>query len=60
MLCTDNDKAGKTFINAVQTQINAKELFPPQGKDWNEYIQIKKNNGPIKLAHCFLKLPFII
>lgn len=37
-LCVDNDKAGKTFIKAVQTQINAQNLLPPKGKDWNEYL----------------------
>lgn len=37
-LCVDNDKAGKTFMKAVQTQINAQNLLPPKGKDWNEYL----------------------
>jgi len=44
-LCVDNDKAGKTFVEAVQAQIKAKYCPPPEGKDWNEYLQIQKNQG---------------
>jgi hypothetical protein len=44
-LCVDNDEAGKAFVKDVQAKINAKALFPPTCKDWNEYLQIKKAMG---------------
>lgn len=34
VLCVDNDERGKAF--AAETKIKA--VYPPQGKDWNEYL----------------------
>lgn len=41
-LCVDADDAGKAFIEAVQAQIKAEYIPVPECKDWNEYLQIKK------------------
>lgn len=41
-LCVDNDSAAKIFIKAVQAQIKASTMLPPVGKDWNEFLQTKK------------------
>jgi len=37
-LCVDTDKAGKAFVEAVQSQMKAEYCPPPEGKDWNEYL----------------------
>lgn len=46
-LCVDTDDAGKAFAEAVQAQIKAEYIPVPKGKDWNEYLQIQKNQGNI-------------
>lgn len=38
-LCADNDQAGKDFSDAVRTKIEATTIFPPNGKDWNQYLK---------------------
>ncbi|MBT2695425.1 DUF3991 and toprim domain-containing protein [Bacillus sp. ISL-55] len=41
-LGVDNDIAGKTFIESVQTKIKASPMLPPnQCKDWNDYLKQK-------------------
>jgi len=46
-LCVDNDDAGKRFIEAVQSKINATPDLPPLGKDWNDYLKTKKDQNLI-------------
>lgn len=48
-LCFDNDTAGENAYNAVvdilkekYSYIQFKKMTSPQGKDWNEYLQIVK------------------
>lgn len=37
-LCVDNDQAGDTFANTLQSKIQAHRILPQNGKDWNEYL----------------------
>lgn len=44
-LAVDNDKAGDTFIQTIQAEIEALPKQPPeQFKDWNDYLKHKSQN----------------
>ncbi len=44
VLCVDSDIAGKNFVkNIKKIYPKAREIYPPMYKDWNEYLQNKKN-----------------
>lgn len=50
-LCLDNDPAGHTAVSRISSRIQSDcpEIsiiveFPPQGKDWNDYIKIIKSS----------------
>lgn len=44
VLCVDSDTAGKNFAGKIKKLYpNILEIYPPEYKDWNEYLQNKKN-----------------
>lgn len=44
-MCVDNDSAGMTFVEKMkQAYPSLTEMYPPTGKDWNEYLIRSKKN----------------
>jgi hypothetical protein len=48
VVCTDNDEAGNRAADAIRDNLDALglancRLLPPEGKDWNEALQIIRN-----------------
>jgi len=55
VLCLDNDLAGREAAKAIATILEAQYIIenkpPPQGKDYNELLQIKKGIRPMKMRN---------
>jgi len=45
VICADNDSAGRTFTEKLMQKFPVTDvLYPPLGKDWNEYLMLKKKS----------------